>query len=204
MMPSFPRPLPDVQFINTFFELQRFVSTAKSGGQLINIIEYADPCWKFTAKTRALGYSDGQMVNAWLDSFQGGLNPALIRDPLYHYPRSHIHNRGPETRHGKLTAINNGNELTVSTVNAGLVLSAGDYVSLQYDRYYALTRVVDATGDGTNRTIVIEPNLPGYIQTGATVLFDRAELLMRLDTTSVTQWSRDNENVSFTFIESRL
>jgi len=103
-----------------------------------------------------------------------------------------------------LTAIANGDELTVSTVHAGLVLSAGDYVSLQYDRYYALTRVVDATGDGTNRTIVIEPNLPGYIQTGATVLFDRAELLMRLDITNVTQWSRDNEDVSFTFVESRL
>ena len=163
-MVSFPRPLPDVQFINTFFELQRFISTAKSAGQLINIIEYADPCWKF-------------------------------RRVLF---------RSAETRHGKLAAINNGNELTVATVNAGLILSAGDYVSLQYDKYYALTRVVDATGHGTNRTIVIEPNLPGYIQTGATVLFDRAELLMRLDTTSVTQWSRDNENVSFTFIESRL
>ena len=203
-MVSFPRPLPDIKFTTANFELQRFVSTAKSGGQLINIIEYADPCWKFTAKTGFLRYSDGQMVNAWLDSFQGGLGAALIRHPHYCCPRAHIHNRGAETRHGKLAAINNGNELTVSTVNAGLVLSAGDYVSLQYDKYYALTRVVDATGDGTNRTIVIEPNLPGYIQTGATVLFDRAELLMRLDTTSVTQWSRDNEDVSFTFVESRL
>lgn len=203
-MVSFPRAMPDIKFTNADFELQRFVSTAKSGGQLINIIEYAEPCWKFTAKTGFLRYSDGQMVNAWLDSFQGGLGAALIRHPHYRCPRAHINNRGPETRHGKLTAINNGNELTVSTVNAGLVLSAGDYVSLQYDKYYALTRVVDATGDGTNRTIVAEPNLPAYIQTGATVLFDRAELLMRLDTTSVTQWTRDNENVSFTFLESRL
>ena len=203
-MVSFPRPLPDIKFTNADFELQRFVSTAKSGGHLINIVEYADPCWKFTAKTCFLRYSDGQMVNAWLDSFQGGLGAALIRHPHYCCPRSHIHNRGAETRHGKLAAINNGNELTVATVNAGLILSAGDYMSLQYDKYYALTRVVDAWGDGTNRTIVAEPNLPAYIQTGATVLFDRAELLMRLDTTSVTQWSRDNENVSFTFLESRL
>lgn len=203
-MISFPRPLPAIKFTTANFELQRFVSTAKSGGQLINIIEYADPCWKFTAKTSFLRYSDGQMVNAWLDSFRGGLGAALIRHPHYCCPRAHINNRGPETRPGKLTAIANGDELTVSTVHAGLVLSAGDYVSLQYDRYYALTRVVDATGDGTNRTIVIEPNLPGYIQTGATVLFDRAELLMRLDITNVTQWSRDNEDVSFTFVESRL
>lgn len=203
-MISFPRPLPAIKFTTANFELQRFVSTAKSGGQLINIIEYADPCWKFTAKTSFLRYSDGQMVNAWLDSFRGGLGAALIRPPPYCCPRAHINNRGPETRPGKLTAIANGDELTVSTVHAGLVLSAGDYVSLQYDRYYALTRVVDATGGGTNRTIVIEPNLPGYIQTGATVLFDRAELLMRLDITNVTQWSRDNEDVSFTFVESRL
>lgn len=203
-MISFPRPLPAIKFTTANFELQRFVSTAKSGGQLINIIEYADPCWKFTAKTSFLRYSDGQMVNAWLDSFRGGLGAALIRHPHYCCPRAHINNRGPETRPGKLTAIANGDELTVSTVHAGLVLSAGDYVSLQYDRYYALTRVVDATGGGTNRTIVIEPNLPGYIQTGATVLFDRAELLMRLDITNVTQWSRDNEDVSFTFVESRL
>ncbi|WP_295964310.1 hypothetical protein [uncultured Bartonella sp.] len=203
-MISFPRPLPAIKFTTANFELQRFVSTAKSGGQLINIIEYADPCWKFTAKTSFLRYSDGQMMNAWLDSFRGGLGAALIRHPHYCCPRAHINNRGPETRPGKLTAIANGDELTVSTVHAGLVLSAGDYVSLQYDRYYALTRVVDATGGGTNRTIVIEPNLPGYIQTGATVLFDRAELLMRLDITNVTQWSRDNEDVSFTFVESRL
>lgn len=203
-MISFPRPLPAIKFTTANFELQRFVSTAKSGGQLINIIEYADPCWKFTAMTSFLRYSDGQMVNAWLDSFRGGLGAALIRHPHYCCPRAHINNRGPETRPGKLTAIANGDELTVSTVHAGLVLSAGDYVSLQYDRYYALTRVVDATGDGTNRTIVAEPNLPAYIQAGASVLFDRAELLMRLDITNVTQWSRDNEDVSFTFVESRL
>ncbi|CAM1633428.1 hypothetical protein [Bartonella apis] len=203
-MISFPRPLPAIKFTTANFELQRFVSTAKSGGQLINIIEYADPCWKFTAKTSFLRYSDGQMVNAWLDSFRGGLGAALIRHPHYCCPRAHINNRGPETRPGKLTAIANGDELTVSTVHAGLVLSAGDYVSLQYDKYYALTRVVGAWGDGTNRTIVSEPNLPAYIQTGATVLFDRAELLMRLDITNVTQWSRDNEDVSFTFVESRL
>lgn len=203
-MVTFPRLLPDVKFTNANFELERFISSAKSGGQITNVVEYADPAWKFTATTRTLRYSDGQMVNAWLDSFCGGLKPALIRSPHYCCPRAHIHNRGAETRNGKLTAITNQNVLTVAAVHAGLVLSAGDFVSLKDGQFYALARVVEAVADGTTRTIEIEPKLPGYIKTGAEVKFDRAELLMRMDVSNMSKWTRDSQTVSFTFMESRL
>lgn len=203
-MVTFPRPLPDVQFTNANFELERFISSSKSGGQLTNVVEYADPAWKFTATTRTLRYSDGQMVNVWLDSLCGGLKPALIRSPHYCCPRAHINNRGAETRNGKLTAITNQNVLTVATVHASLVLSAGDFVSLQDGQFYALARVVEAVADGTTRTIEIEPKLPGYIKVGADVKFDRAELLMRMDVANVSKWSRDSQTASFTFLESRL
>ena len=203
-MVTFPRPLPDVQFTNANFELERFISSAKSGGQLTNVVEYADPAWKFTATTRTLRYSDGQMVNVWLDSLCGGLKPALIRSPHYCCPRAHIHNRGAEKRNGVLTAITNQNVLTVTTVQAALVLSAGDFVSLQDGQFYALARVVEAVADGTTRTIEIVPKLPGYIKIGAEVKFDRAELLMRMDVANVSKWTRDSTSVSFTFMESRL
>lgn len=203
-MVTFPHSLPDVQFTNANFELERFISSSKSGGQLTNVVEYADPAWKFTATTRTLRYSDGQMVNVWLDSFCGGLKPALIRSPHYCCPRAHIHNRGPEQRNGVLTTIANQNVLTVSTVHANLVLSAGDFVSLQDGAFYALARIVEAVADGTTRTIEIEPKLPRYIKTGAEVKFDRAELLMRIDMSNVSKWTRDSRTVSFTFLESRL
>lgn len=203
-MVTFPRPLPDVPFTNANFELERFISSAKSGGQLTNVVEYADPAWKFTATTRTLRYSDGQMVNVWLDSFCGGLKPALIRSPHYCCPRAHIYNRGAEKRNGVLTAITNQNILTVATVHAALILSAGDFVSVQDGAFYALARVVEASSDGTTRTIEIEPKLPGYIKTGAAVKFDRAELLMRMDVSNLSKWTRDSTSVSFTFLESRL
>lgn len=203
-MVTSPRPLPNFRYTLANFELERFISSSKSGGQLINIVEYADPAWKFTATTAYLNYSDGQKANAWYDSLCGGLQSALIRSPHYCCPRAHIHNRGAEKQSGVLTDIKNRNILTVDSVRAELLLSAGDFVSLQYQAYYALARVVEAYGNGNIRTIEIQPKLPGYIEKGAEVKFDRAELLMRPDVSNVSKWSRDRPTLSITFLESRL
>lgn len=203
-MVTFPRPLPDVQFTLADFEVERFMSVSKSGGQLTNIVEYASPNWKFTATTRRLNYSDGQMVNVWLDSFCGGLYSAMIRSPLYSCPRAHIHNRGAEQKSGTLTAIENQNILMVSNVHAGLTLSPGDFVSVVDNDYFALGQVVDSSRSSPDtRKIQIEPKLPTYIKRGATVRFDRAELKMLLDKTNISRWTWESPSVSMTFRESK-
>lgn len=203
-MVTFPRPLPDVEFTQANFEVERFMSVSKLGGQLTNIVEYLSPSWKFTATTRRLNYSDGQMVNVWLDSFCGGLYSAMIRSPLYCTPRAHINNRGAEKINGILTAIENQNILTVTNVHAGLTLSQGDFVSVIDNNYFALGQVVDAYHISPDtRKIQIEPKLPTYIKTGAIVRFDRAELKMLLDKSNISRWTWDSPTVSMTFWETK-
>jgi len=195
--------LPAIGYSDFKFDVQRSVSRSASGGRLTNIIEYADPRWLVTATTRGLRYSDAEAFKVWWQQFRGGLKSAIIRSPYYCRPIAHIHNRGPEQTPGRLSKIE-GSVLTVSDTQPGLVLSPGDYLSFHSGDYYALAQVLETSGTGTTKVITVEPVLPEYIETGATVYFDRAEILMRPVWDSFDYTDRPLRSFTFSMLESRL
>lgn len=203
MAVSFPRLLPPVEYLKGLPELQRFTSQSKSANRLTNVVEYADPLWGVTLSTRPLRPSDFRMVEAWWHSLREGLRAVDFRSPLYCTPRGNIDARGPETDPGILSAIASGNQCTVTSVAAGLALSAGDYVSFERGAERALGQIVDVSGSGTSRVIEIEPPLPSTITVNAVVRFDRAALIMRPVARS---WSADDDqdlrSATFQLIES--
>lgn len=205
------RTLPNLQYTQFDFELQRYVSQSESGNGLINNVEYAEPRWMVSVATR--GYQDNgkrpddglptlDAIKAFWASLRGGVRTVIVRHPVYSHPRLNRDTPDKAKKAGQLSGIADGNKLTVTGVDAGLLLSMGDYVSLTYNGFYALGMIIASESNVTTRTIEIEPRLPRYIQVGATVHFDRIELLTRPINDS---FSMDGEypyrNVKFQLME---
>lgn len=182
------KQLPDIQYTAFDFELQRYMSQSESGGGLINIVEYAEPRWLLTAETR--GYQtngarppDGartiDSISAFWASLRGGLRALLVKHPVYFSPLLNRDSPLIAQQTGRLASITNANTLSITGVHSGLALSTGDYITVKSGEFYAVGMVVTTEGTGTTRTVEIEPRLPNYINIGATVYFDRIELIMR-------------------------
>ncbi|KAB0682017.1 hypothetical protein [Aureimonas leprariae] len=204
-MVATPRSLPAVAWASIPVpELQRFVSASRSGERLANVVEYADPAWTASLTTKAIHQLRMRPVSAWWKSLREGLRPVLYRHPAYVCPAAHVCARGPEADAGYVTSIASGNILGLGGLAAGLVLAPGDFLSFKQGALTALGQIVETSGNGSTRTVEIEPPLPRAFVAGAQVLFDRIELLMRPVPGS---WSEDPATVrsaTFQLIESRL
>ncbi|SKA30993.1 hypothetical protein [Consotaella salsifontis] len=178
---TFPRAIPDVPYVGADLELIESVSQSRSGERLTNIVEYADPVWRVTLTTKPLRPPLAASVEAWWRSLRGGLKTVLYRHPWYCTPIGNVSSRGPELDPGTVSSVASGNVVAIASVDAGLVLSPGDYVSFAaVSGVRHLGQVSDVSGTGTSRTVTIEPPAPvGLNLVGATARFDRAELLTR-------------------------
>lgn len=194
--------------------LQRFVSQAESKSGFINNVEYADPKWILSLETR--GYQDNfnhlddglpsiDEVKAFWASLRGGIRSVLIRHPKYICPRENKDNPNAAKQTGYLEKVENGNILTVTGNDPQLELSAGDYASFQYGDYRGLGLIVSTWNNADSIGMEVEPKLQSYIKAGATVYFDRIELIMRPDNNS---FSISNgypyKTAKFQFMESRI
>lgn len=194
--------------------LQRFVSQAESKSGFINNVEYADPKWMLSLETR--GYQDNfnnlddglpslDEVKAFWASLRGGIRSVLIRHPKYICPRGNKDNPDAAKQTGYLEKVENGNILTVTGHDRQLKLSAGDYASFQYGDCRGLGLIVSTWYNANSIGMEVEPKLQSYIKAGATVYFDRIELIMRPDNNS---FSISNgypyKTAKFQFMESRI
>ena len=194
--------------------LQRFVSQAESKSGFINNVEYADPKWILSLETR--GYQDNfnhlddglpsiDEVKAFWASLRGGIRSVLIRHPKYICPRENKDNPNAAKQTGYLEKVENGNILTVTGNDPQLELSAGDYASFQYGDYRGLGLIISTWNNADSIGMEVEPKLQSYIKAGATVYFDRIELIMRPDNNS---FSISNgypyKTAKFQFMESRI
>lgn len=194
--------------------LQRFVSQADSKSGFINNVEYADPKWILSLETR--GYQDNfnhlddglpsiDEVKAFWASLRGGIRSVLIRHPKYICPRENKDNPNAAKQTGYLEKVENGNILTVTGNDPQLELSAGDYASFQYGDYRGLGLIISTWNNADSIGMEVEPKLQSYIKAGATVYFDRIELIMRPDNNS---FSISNgypyKTAKFQFMESRI
>lgn len=168
--------------------LEHRVSQADSKSGLINNYEYADPKWILSLETR--GYQDNfnhlddglpsiDEVKAFWASLRGGMRSLLIRHPNYICPRKNKDNPNAAKQTGYLEKVENGNILTVTGNDPQLKLSAGDYASFQYGDCRGLGLIISTWYNADSIGMEIEPHLARYIEIGATVYFDRIELLMR-------------------------
>lgn len=194
--------------------LQRFVSQADSKSGLINNVEYADPKWILSLETR--GYQDNfnhlddglpsiDEVKAFWASLRGGIRSVLIRHPKYICPRENKDNPNAAKQTGYLEKVENGNILTVTGNDPQLELSAGDYASFQYGDYRGLGLIISTWNNADSIGMEVEPKLQSYIKAGATVYFDRIELIMRPDNNSFSiSNSYPYKTAKFQFMESRI
>ncbi|MBB4000971.1 hypothetical protein [Aurantimonas endophytica] len=204
-MTTFPRLLPVVGWADIDFRLERSVSHSRSGNRLTNIIEVADPLWMVTLKTGLIRRDPFTEVEAWWHSLRGGLRSVLFYHPAWPGPRSNRGNLAPAQTVGAVASITNSNTVSATGLNAGLVISRGDYVTF-YNGYFHVAQVTDTSGAGTTRTIEFEPAFPpGSAFTGAGVYFDRINLYMRPVAGSFEK-SGDTlfYQASFDLIETRL
>lgn len=179
---AFPRELPEgVSFRATRFEPLRAIAASRSKNRVSNRSQIADPAWVVDLETMRVRYRERMLVEAWAQSLRGGLRMALYRHVESCFPAAHPGDGGVAVDPGNLVSVANGNELTVDSVNAGLVLAPGDLVGLEEDDLRALGMVTDVSGTGTQRVITIEPEPSADVAVaGAVVRFVRPGLLMRL------------------------
>jgi len=198
------KTLPDVRYASSHLELIRFISSSRTHGGLMNVIEYGDPHWQLSLTTAPLTYSDGAMVDAWFQSLRGGIIPVLAKAPHYCTPRALIHNRGAEAQSGTIVNISSVTRIRfqIGAVASGFALSAGDFVTISQGERYHLGRVTKGFGVGAIPTVEIEPPLPSSFTAGATVYFDRATLVMRPLWDAYEPWSREGKTVSMKFMET--
>lgn len=195
---------PKIRYSEFLFEINRYVSQSESGNGLINNVEYADPRWIATVETQPLYEDDFYDMDAAFQTLKGGIRSTVIRHPGYKCPRKHKDNKAPSAKVGTISAIENMNRLSITGADTNLILSTGDFLNLQDKSFYALARITKIGSIGAARIVEVEPKLPRYIGVGASVYFDRAELLMRPIWDSYKIGTYPFRKISFQMVESRL
>ncbi|MBC7280040.1 hypothetical protein [Hoeflea sp.] len=203
----FPRELPEgIEFRHKPLRLVRGVAAARSGNRVVNHSQVADPFWVAELTTMPLRYPDRMKVEAWYYSLRDGLRKTFYRHPEACYPAAHPGDGGVANNDGNLVSVANGNELTVDSVDVGLVLGVGDYAGLRNGTKWALGVITEVSGAGTSRVIAIEPEPPVDVAvSGAVVRFVKPPLVMKPvpDSLSSSETATGFWAVSFTLQESR-
>lgn len=177
---TFPRELADVGYVTADVVLRDGVTASPAASGLINYTQVAPPTWEASLTTRPLLLPQFAELEAWWLSLRGGLRSVLYRHPHVCYPKAHWQDHGPADDPGSLVSVADGNVLSVSGVDAGLVLAPGDRLGLERSSRYYVGRVTEVSGSGTTRTIAVEPPpFATVAQVGAVVRFAKPGILMR-------------------------
>lgn len=177
---TFPRELPDVDYVTADFLLDDPMKASASGARLINYTQIEDPVWVASLVTRPLVYSQYAAVQAWWLSLREGLRTVMFRHPHVCYPAAHGDNQPPADDPGNLVAVADGNVLSINGVDAALSLAAGDRIGLERGGKFFVGQVTEASGAGATRTVAVEPPpFDTVAQAGAVVRFARPGLVMR-------------------------
>lgn len=173
---SFPRDLPICAWTETStFALDRQQTDAMPGSGALNVAELASPVWRAKYGARILDRATFAMVDAWITSLRGSLRmfkgrPNRARWPLA-YPRGFaglLVSGSPFSGSGTLTAIGGGRDtVTVSELPVGLVLAAGDWLSIPVGSRQHLHRILEggtASGGGAV-SLTVEPTINPSVTT---------------------------------------
>jgi hypothetical protein len=166
---TFPRTdiLTSVAFEDQSFKLQtRQEYSRTSGGRTIGK-DLGPALWMARYTTVPLPNDDALAFEAALNSLDGVIFPFEAGDLRRIYPRSKPDGSFSDT--GVIATLNvNNKAMSLSGLDAGMVLSPGDYLSFDYGDSRALHQLVEgatANGFGTTPQFEVRP----YIRAGATV-----------------------------------
>ncbi|MER9310103.1 hypothetical protein NKI51_12395 [Mesorhizobium australicum] len=195
--------LPAVPFQVSYPQLVDSVSVSRSGSRAMAFVEYADAYWTVQMRTVPLSAAQRLLVEAFKDACRGGLTTVTYTPQHMSVPRAYW----GDAANTKLTNVGNlvsitGNSLVINSVDNGLVLAAGDLISLTTGSYNSLFRVqTGATAAANTITITVEPTVPSYITTGAVVTFKNPVANMRALPGSFSMPDDFNPVATFTLVE---
>lgn len=135
--------------------------------------ELGSAIWAPTFSTDIVDNDDAVAYEAKLNSLDGAINPFTAGDMRRLYPRSHPTGVFGDT--GILHSVNANNKaLSISGLDAGFVLSIGDYLAFTYGSSRALHQVVEAVtanGSGLTTEFEVRPHIrPGWSLSAAITL----------------------------------
>ncbi|MER9697668.1 hypothetical protein [Mesorhizobium sp. M0146] len=195
--------LPDVPFQISYPQLVESVSVSRAGSRAMAFVEYADAYWTVQMRTVPLTAAQRLLVEAFKDASRGGLITVTYTPKHMCVPRAYWGDAANTklTNTGSLVSIT-GNSLVINSVDNGLVLAAGDIISLTTGSYNSLFRVqAGATSSSNTMTITVEPTVPSYITTGAVVTFKDPIANMRVVPGSFSMPDDFNPVATFTLVE---
>jgi len=172
--------LPDVAFQITFPEVVDQISVS-GAGNVVAVVEYGDPFWRQDMRTKPLRASQRLQVEAFRDACRGGLI-TVHYTPRMCVPKAYWGDAGASVlgNNGAL-ASKSGYDVTVNSVDNGLVLSPGDLISFTTGDYNWMARVnVGGTSSGNAISLTLNMPAPSFIQTGAVVRFKDIIANMRM------------------------
>jgi hypothetical protein len=181
----------------------RSTSVSRYGKRAISFMETSDPFWQVSMRVLALSNADRQKLEAFISRCRDGMVTVLYTPKHVCLPQAYWGNPTAPAilDNGALTAIS-GNQLTIGGVTNGLQLMEGDLIGFSQGDYNVIVRVVqDATAAAGVIAIKIEPFLPSYITTGATVIFKNPVMNMRLVPDSYDCPDDFRPTATFTLIE---
>lgn len=197
--------LPKIGYQTGRPKLNDPVSMSRYGGRAISLIQSGDKYWTADVETKPLYDDELAEFEAWLALARNGLE-TIIYTPIgkQRLPRAYWDdpNSLVPAQAGALTSVSNGTQLLVNSVTAGLVLTAGDLLSLTTGAYHSLHRVtVGATAASTSIAVTVDPPVMSYIATGATVTFKDPKMNARVVPGSVDVGDGVAPTVKFQLIE---
>lgn len=196
--------LPAVQFQMARPQIIDTVSVSRAGDRAISFVEGADPFWQITMRTKPLRAAELALVEAFRDETRQGRKTVLYKPKHVCVPQAYWGNgNAPALANtGAVTAITNGFTVAFNSVDNGLKLMRGDLISLTTGEYRALCRIrTGAVAAGNAMTVTVDPAVPSYISTGATVRFKDPELNMRVLPGSFSIPDEFRPVASFTLVE---
>lgn len=172
--------LPDVPFRASYPEIVDGVSVSRAGRRIVSIVEYADPFWQVTMRTKPLRARQRLAVESFIDRARAGMETIHYSPKHQCLPSAYWGNPGaPELANGSMSG-KSGYGTTISASN-GLVLSPGDLISFTTGQHNWMARVASGgTVSGGSMTIVLGVPVPPYITAGAVVRFRNIIANMRL------------------------
>ncbi len=166
----------------TYPKIVRSTSMSRYGKRAISFVETSDPYWQVTMRVLALSNADRQRLEAFISRCRDGMVTVLYTPKHVCLPQAYWGNpTAPAILDNGVLAAISGNQLTINSVTTGLKLTDGDLIGLTQGDYNLIVRVVQgATAASGSITIKVEPFVPSYITTGATVVFKNPVMNMRL------------------------
>lgn len=155
------------------FDLDYSQEVAPTRGGVNIARDLAPPLWLASFQSGFLTPVNYKLVDMWLKSLGGSVNPFLAYDLARSFPLNYPNGFGGMNRAGggafdgtaPLNAVASDNvTVTLTTLPAAFVMSIGDYLAFQYNTTsQALHQVVaGGTGDGSgNLSVEVRPQIQG-------------------------------------------